>query len=50
MSIYDTIIANGTVVTPTLTAQMDLAIKDGKIAAIGKDLDSAENVIDATDC
>ena len=50
MSIYDTIIANGTVVTPTLTAQMDLAIKDGKIAAIGKDLDSTENVIDATDC
>lgn len=50
MSIYDTIIANGTVVTPTLTAQMDLAIKDGKIAAIGRDLEMAEQVIDATDC
>ena len=35
---FDTIIGNGSVVTATDTYVADVAITDGKIAAIGKDL------------
>lgn len=44
------IIKNGTVITSSDTYKADLAVKDGKIAAIGWDLDTGEaEVIDATD-
>ncbi len=38
---FDTIIKNGTVVTATDTYRADVAIADGKIAAIGADLESS---------
>ena len=46
---FDTIIANGSVVTATDTYVADVAIADGKISAIGKDLprDNATKVLDA---
>lgn len=42
-----TIIKNGLIVTPTGVVNGDLAIKDGKIAAIGKLSAEAQEVIDA---
>ena len=42
-----TIIKNGLIVTPTGVANGDLAIKDGKIAAIGELSEDAAEVIDA---
>ena len=48
MAKFDTIIANGKLVTAVDTMNCDLAIKDGRIAALGTDLGSAERVIDAT--
>src|SRR5215813_13842650 len=46
---FDTLIANGTVVTATDTYTADVAIQDGKITAIGQNLprDAATRVIDA---
>ena len=45
----DLLIKNGTIVTATESFVADLAVKDGKITAIGKDLDTdAEKVVDAT--
>src|ERR1700677_2080605 len=46
---FDTIIVGGSVVTATDTYVADVAIADGKIAALGKDLprQNATNVIDA---
>jgi N-acyl-D-aspartate/D-glutamate deacylase len=46
---YDLLIKNGTVVDGTGAARIkgDVAIKDGKIAAIGKNGDAAATVIDA---
>jgi len=46
---FDTIIGNGSVVTATDTYVADVAIKDGKIAAIGKDLprENATKVLEA---
>jgi len=35
---FETIIKNGSVVTATDTYRADIAISDGKVAAIGKDL------------
>ena len=45
----DLIIKNGTIVTATEMFKADLAVKDGKIAAIGADLptDGCANVVDA---
>jgi dihydropyrimidinase len=40
----DTVVANGVVVTATETYQADIGIKDGKIAAIGRDLEGAETI------
>lgn len=45
---YDKIIKNGTVILETGAIQTDVAIKDGLIAAIGADLGSARETIDAT--
>src|SRR5881392_2288194 len=48
---FDTIIANGRVVTVTDTYTSDVAITQGKITAIGQSLprENAEKIIDATD-
>ncbi len=48
MNKFDLVISNGTVITSTHIAGMDLGIRDGKIAAWGENLDGAEK-IDATD-
>ena len=47
---FDTIIGNGSVVTATDTYVADVAITDGKIAAIGKDLprQNATKILDAS--
>lgn len=45
----DLLIKNGTIVTATESFVADLAVKDGKITAIGKDLDTdAKEIVDAT--
>lgn len=49
MAKYDMIIKSGTVVTATDTFKADVAIKDGRISALGHDLGDAEHIIDATD-
>ena len=48
---FDTIIKNGFVVTATDTYKADVAITNGKIAAIGSDLplENASRLLDATD-
>ena len=47
--LMDLLIKNGTIVTATESFVADLAVKDGKIAAIGKDLDTdAKDIVDAT--
>ncbi len=45
---YDLIIAGGTVATAADTFRADVAIKDGKIAALGLNLGEAAKTIDAT--
>src|SRR5258708_6665075 len=49
---YDLVIKNGTVVDGTGSAakRADIAVKDGKIAEIGKITDGASKVVDAADC
>ncbi|GAF37061.1 allantoinase [Lentilactobacillus farraginis DSM 18382 = JCM 14108] len=45
---YDLVITNGKIVTPTAILNSDLAVKDGKIAAIGNHLTAnTDQVIDA---
>src|SRR5256712_5349797 len=46
---FDTIIANGTVVTATDTYPADVAIEDGRIVALGRNLppDNAKRLLDA---
>ncbi|MGU3496650.1 dihydropyrimidinase [Xanthobacteraceae bacterium A53D] len=48
MAIYDTIISGGTVVTASDRTVCDVAIKDGRIVALGAGLTGADTVIDAT--
>ncbi len=48
MTKFDTIISNGTIVTAVDSAPCDLAIKDGRIAALGHDLGEAKQKIDAS--
>lgn len=48
MAKFDTVITGGTVATASDTFTADIAIRDGKIAAIGTDLGPAERVIDAS--
>ena len=47
-----TLITNGTIFDPAAAfgREMDLLIKEGRIAAIGKDLGRADETIDATGC
>ena len=45
---YDLLIKNGTVILDGTTAVTDVAVKDGKIAAIGNDLRDAARTVDAT--
>ncbi|MFP7175265.1 allantoinase [Priestia filamentosa] len=48
MSLYDVIIRNGNVVLPTGVVKTDIGVKDGKVAAIEKDLqDQGEQEWDA---
>ncbi len=47
MAAFDTVIAGGTVVTAADTIRCDVAIRDGKVAALGHDFEAAET-IDAT--
>src|SRR5256712_1883951 len=46
---FDTIIANGTVVTATDTYPADVAVEDGRIVALGRNLppDNAKRLLDA---
>lgn len=44
---FDTIIHGGTIATASDTYAADIAIRDGRIVAIGSDLDDAEEMIDA---
>ena len=45
---YDTIVQGGRVVTAADTVTADIAIVDGRIAAIGDDLGAAEEIVDAS--
>ena len=47
MDRFDTVITNGTVITAVERMRCDVAIKDGKVAALGHDLGDAAAVIDA---
>src|SRR3984893_10170916 len=46
---FDTIIRGGTIATAADTFACDIAVRDGRIAALGHDLGAAETIIDATD-
>jgi dihydropyrimidinase len=46
-STFDTLIRGGTVVTPAGVTDTDIAIRDGRIARIGRDLGLARDIIDA---
>lgn len=48
--LMDLLIKNGTIVTATESFVADLAVKDGKITAIGKDLDTDAKEIVDHDC
>ena len=48
MTRFDTIIAGGRVSTASDTFDCDIGIRDGRIAALGHDLGTADQVIDAT--
>ncbi|MEE4015151.1 dihydropyrimidinase [Roseibium sp. FZY0029] len=45
---FDTLVRGGTIVTAADVYQADIGIRDGKIAAIGRDLPEADTVIDAS--
>ncbi|WP_306152014.1 dihydropyrimidinase [Roseovarius sp. MMSF_3281] len=47
MAQFDTLITGGTIATASDTFEGDVAIRDEKIVALGKDLGDAEKVIDA---
>jgi dihydropyrimidinase len=46
---YDLVVRNGTIGTATDVFRADLAVRDGRIAAIGNDLGEARHEIDARD-
>ena len=48
MSAFDTLIRGGTVVTASDSVASDVAIRDGRVVALGHDLGDATRVIDAT--
>lgn len=45
---FDLIIKNGTVILENEARVVDIAVKGGKIAAIGQDLGDAKEVMDAS--
>ncbi len=45
---FDTIIRGGTIATASDTFACDIGIKDGRIAALGADLGTANEIVDAT--
>jgi formylmethanofuran dehydrogenase subunit A len=45
---FDLIIKNGTVILENEARIVDIAVRDGKIAAIGENLGDAKDVMDAT--
>lgn len=49
---YDVLITGGTVIDPAqgVHGALDVALKDGVVAAIGRDLGEADSVIDASGC
>ena len=47
MDRFDTVITNGTVITAVERMRCDVAIKDGKVAALGHDLGDAATEINA---
>lgn len=47
MAVYDMIIRGGTVATAADVFDSDIAIRDGKIAALGRDLGDAGEIVDA---
>ena len=49
MNRFDLVIRGGTVVTAADTFRADVGIRDGRIAALARDLDGAGEVIDASD-
>jgi dihydropyrimidinase len=49
MAAFDTVIRHGTVATASDTYKADVAIKDGRIAAIGEAITDADETVDATD-
>ena len=49
MTEFDTIIRSGTVATASDIFSCDIGIRDGRIAALGHDLGTANETIDATD-
>src|SRR6266699_6896462 len=48
MADYDLVIRNGTVATASDTAQCDVAIKDGTVAALGRNLAPGDHEIDSS--
>src|SRR6266705_3008490 len=48
MADFDLVIRNGTVATASDTTQCDVAIKDGMVAALGRDLAPGDHEIDAS--
>ena len=48
MSVFDMVIRGGTVVTASDTARADIGIQNGRIAALGLDLERGSKEIDAT--
>ena len=48
MKHFDTVIRGGTVVTAADSAECDVGIIDGRVAALGRDFSDADRVIDAT--
>ncbi len=44
MRIYDTVVQGGTIITAAETIEADVAIADGKVAAIGFDLEGKESI------
>jgi len=49
MPAFDTVIRNGTVATASETFKADVAIRDGRIVALGEALTDAAEIFDATD-
>lgn len=48
MAAFDTAIRNGTIVTASDTYKADIAIRDGRIAAIAETITDADEIVDAT--